>query len=260
MIQTNRKKKRETEIKLIINYIKEFIKSNVEFSNKHPQILEVGSGDGFQIGCLKELGNVIGSDIYLSNEIKKQSTKSVFVVCDILRLSFRENEFDIIFSNHVIEHIIELEKAFNEMVNAGKKHCLYAFAVPTNVWLFLSIPAQFCGKMMRLFREIGGLLCHGNKKQRDNEGGRNSSSNIKVKEQIKEMILPHGHGVRRKFYDSLKFFKIESWQELFESNGFKVIEKHPLLLYAPSECPIIPMTTALNRRNICSSVLFLMQK
>ena len=68
-------------------------------------------------------------------------------------------------------------------------------------------------------------------------------------------LTGHG-GVYTNFFDCYRQFKIDSWKKLFIINNFKIISVKPLLLYAPSELPIIPTINPIN--NICSSVLFIM--
>jgi hypothetical protein len=73
-------------------------------------------------------------------------------------------------------------------------------------------------------------------------------------------ILPQGHGVKKNWMKCFHAFRIKSWQKLFTDNGFSILYKKPLLLYGPSEWPLIPTINPFEKFPIASSVLFLMKK
>lgn len=252
-----RKKKRIVEIGLIIKHIERFIQSDPAFETYDLQILEFGSGSGFQIPCLQRLGRIVASDIYTSDEIKRIPRDVVFLQCSIAYAPFKDGHFDLVFSNHVIEHIGDLSDASREMKRIGKPDCIYAFTVPTNIWLLLSLPAQYYLKSQQLFR----LILKAGKDARETEHpNKPDLSNKPAIIRGLDRFRPRGQGVIYNFSDCYRAFKIDAWRRLFERHGFVVKEVHPILLYAASEWPIVPVTDALNRFNICSSVLFLMQK
>jgi ubiquinone/menaquinone biosynthesis C-methylase UbiE len=233
----HRKRKRQLEIAIVIENIATFLKSWSDLTNGRINILEFGSGDGFQIPYLRRIGNVIASDICTSDGVKNlQEVK--FVECSINHAPFGNGQFDVIFSSHVIQYLNELLNAFREMQRIGKSSCIYAFSVPTNIWLLLSIPAQYYNRIAKGLR-------------------RTEETDSKLTKFLRR-ILPEGHGINPNFIDCYRNFKIKNWQRLFTENGFSVIEVKPLLLYGPSEWPIIPTSTC--KTNLCSSVLFLMMK
>ena len=71
-------------------------------------------------------------------------------------------------------------------------------------------------------------------------------------------LVPKGHGICRGFLECYSRFRPKRWKRLFEAGGFEVHKVEPLLLYGPSECPIVPTSSLLNKVRICSSVAFLM--
>jgi SAM-dependent methyltransferase len=258
--RAHRERKRKLEIGIIIDEISNILTNNASFSNRNISILEFGSGDGFQIPYLKRLGKVVASDIYTSDGIKKLQDID-FIACEINQTPFDNEQFDVIFSNHVIEHIDDLKSAFQEMKRVGTSSCIYAFSVPTNIWLLLSIPAQYYDKVRTIIRKIANLWS-----KPTNSSGLNSNNPPPDKHhkansifaKFVRLIMPEGHGVTSKFFKCYRDFKIEKWQQLFSNNGFSIIKTKPLLLYGPSEWPIIPILNSKN--NLCSSVLFLMNK
>jgi len=238
----HKKHKRQLEIKMIINEMLSIMGAGTQ-QNKAYKILEFGSGKGFQIPYLKKIGAVTASDIYVSDEIKGMDNTH-FVKCDIIKTPFKSNTYDIIFSNHVLEHIEDIEKAFVELKRIAKPGCLFAFSVPTKLWLLLSIPTQYYNKFkLILKKEL--------RKKRKGSGQTNNKAKRKMS------IFPRGHGAELNYIKCLRKLKISQWRKLFSKNGFEIIKEKPLLLYAPSEWPIIPTINA--KFFICSSILFLLR-
>jgi SAM-dependent methyltransferase len=245
----HRERKRWAEMEIIREKLMPFL----ERANR--TIFEFGSGEGYQIPFLKKMGDLVTSDIYKSDRIKRLYPETKFVICDITNAPFASESFDFIFSNHVLEHIKNTKKAFAELKRIGKDGCIYAFTVPTAVWLLLSIPAQYHNGLRKLLNRTGVL----NKAKRGNRAKGNEITAQKRKSLWRE-FLPRGHGWRKNFFECFVSLRIRNWQKLFCENGFRILDRAPLLLYAPSEFPIIPTTKFLTSKGICSSAIFIMRK
>ncbi len=254
----HKSQKREWEVSLVIDTLSKYLD---RFVSK-PKILEFGSGNGFQIPPLSKVGYVDASDIYdgIDAQIKKTDDFN-FTLCSIYDTPFSDHNFDIIFSNQVIEHIYELERAFKEIQRIAKPSSLYVFTVPTNHWLLFSIPAIYWSKSKRyIFRAFSR-----NSKNKENfsepvDSLRPPSKKRGLGGKIWRGITPGGHGVYPEFLKCYKEFRISAWSKLFTAHGFDILETKPLLVYAPSSWPIVPTTSLFTRFNICSSVLFIMVK
>jgi SAM-dependent methyltransferase len=223
----HRTRKRLREIALIVERMTTYLGAG---AGAPIRILEFGSGNGFQLPQLATLGEVVGCDLQRSDAAARPSAAR-FVQCNVAHAPFRDEEFDVVFSNHVIEHLDDRAGAFREIQRIGRRSCLYAFSVPTSTWLLLTIPAQYYNR----FRSATGAA-----------------------RLVRSLGAPGGHGVSTSFRDCYRSFRIDSWRRLFTDHGFSVIETTPLLLYGPSEWPIVP--TIRSRGHLCSSVLFLMRK
>lgn len=242
---------------LIIEAILSYLRDNGCNEREGFRSLEFGCGDGFQIPYLEKISEVTATDIYTSEEIKANQVKNFFE-CSIADTPFEDRRFNLIFSNHVLEHIENLKAAFREMKRIGKDNCLYAFSVPTNIWLLLSVPAQYYNKISGLMKCIRFLHSDvKSKNRRHSISGRGDQISVPQKSLIKK-IIPEGHGIHMGFLDCYSDFRIESWKKLFLENGFKIAQVKPLLLYSASEFPVIPTTRFLAKKGVCSSVLFLL--
>jgi SAM-dependent methyltransferase len=258
----HRKQKRFWEIELIIKEITDFIKRNPDYDSRMYSILEFGSGPGFQTPFLKPLGNIVASDVFISEELKRDQDIK-FVECSIDQAPFKNEQFDLIFSNHVIEHIENIENTFRELQRIGNSSCVYAFSVPTNLWLLLSVPGQYYKKVRNVVIKMKNLLM---KADNDPNNMKNLYKRKPAEANISHMnlthytrlLLPKGHGVEDNFIKCYFSFRIMDWEKLFVKNGFLIIATKPLLLYGPSEWPVIPILRSNSR--YCSSVLFLLKK
>lgn len=110
--------------------VKKMFELFLDFVNFDSNILDFGSGDGRNMCLLKSLGfnNVYGlevSNYFLEkNKIKNLNIFSCFE--DIPEFL----NFDLIFANHVFEHISNLEEILNSIKNKLKKNGLLVVAVP----------------------------------------------------------------------------------------------------------------------------------
>ena len=257
----NRKAKREREISISFQTITGHLATNKDGSGKKLNILEFGSGQGFQIPKLEQIGKLYASDIYVSKGIKQLAPDLKFTQSSMVEAPFKDAQFDLIYSNHVLEHIEDIEGALKELRRIGKNDCLFAFSVPTNIWLILALPAIYYNKL----RSIGGRMLRKIMAEKKIEKPVKNTflargNDALPSNGILRYFLPRGHGVHTDYLECYRFFKVKNWVKLFEQNNFKIIKSESLLLYAPSEWPIVPVIAVGGNSRICSSVLFLLKK
>lgn len=102
--------------------------------------LDLGCGDGGNLGWLsKYVEDLYGSDynlIRLTRAVNSRSAKLLFMA-DITDYPVNDNTFDLIFFNHVLEHIPEDLKALTEAQRILKRNGLLIVGVPNEgaiVW------------------------------------------------------------------------------------------------------------------------------
>ncbi len=261
----HRADKRQREILKIVAVAKSLAAHPATFRQR--RILEFGCGNGFQIGYLEELGRVCATDIYSSKEILAM-TSPPFCESDILRLPFADATFDIIFSNHVVEHLPDPSGAFAELKRVAAPDCLFVFSVPTSLWLLLSLPAKYLGKVATLLQGVVGNSAK-QSAGTAGEGSTDTDRRLAMEDKagagksggersVFAALLPRGHGVHEGFGECYRAFRITSWRTFFERCGFVIHATVPLLLYGPSERPVLPTMAWPARFGWCSSVLFVM--
>lgn len=140
-----RKKSLKREIRLFIyrtfSYLKndfynqpDFEKLGVEYSDRKKQILDVGSGNGKLLKQLKDYGfkRLTGIDPFLQKEIKKRDFKIVRKNIEDLH-----EKYDVIFSNHSLEHMPDPHVFFNsikKLLKDNGKLILRIPVYPNYIW------------------------------------------------------------------------------------------------------------------------------
>lgn len=228
-----------------------------------PLLLEFGSGGGHQIPNLRKLGRVIGSDVYISEDLPGNELRDSFLICDISQAPFRDGVFDVVYSNHVLEHVRQLDQALDEIQRIGAPGCVFAFSVPTPLWLFLCIPAKYLDRLKRVFGKIGRLFRRAGPKSDKKKNIPDSLSappHPDKRRGVLDWLFPGGHGEYPNFWDAVRAFRGSAWRARFARHGFQLVEERKLLLYATARWPFIPANQFMARLGLASSRLFILQR
>jgi len=258
----HRRRKRVREITAIMAALRQKMGHDAESGLPDLDILEIGSGNGFQIPYLQKLGRVVASDFYIKDDLRRVQNPEL-VQCDVNHIPLCDNYFDLVFLNHVLVYMPDMDRVMAELKRVGHRDCLYAITVPTSLWLLLSIPAQYWDKLSpRKRRSVWDLV---QRKSSAIAGAltparRQESKWRSLKRKVLRRLLPNGYGAYPRFSECWRAFRVRRWKDLFEHAGFEIELLSPLLLYGPSEWPLIPTTEIFNAWGIGSSVLFLLKK
>ena len=101
------------------------------------KVLDVGCGQGVFLDRLAQTYRVKGTGIDISpraiRQAKKQSRAGKFIMADAVRLPFKDQSFDLVFSLDSLEHIKPQVKALKEMLRVLKPGgILFIYAVFQN--------------------------------------------------------------------------------------------------------------------------------
>lgn len=93
-------------------------------SSGFKKILEVGAGNGRIIGRLSEFDcHSVDINKELSEYVKNKYPKVKTHVGEIIKLPFKDNEFDLVYTHEVLQHVEpeEIEQACSELLRVGKE-------------------------------------------------------------------------------------------------------------------------------------------
>lgn len=100
--------------------------------------LDVGCAEGYYMKLLPNLAKNIPSDLPLLAGLdiarnyllkaKKDGHKASWIVGDIHMLPFKANSFDLVLCAEVLEHVLNPERAFDELLRVSKKFLLITLA------------------------------------------------------------------------------------------------------------------------------------
>lgn len=127
-------KRRFTEISRLIEPVK-------------GSVLDVGSADGMFSKVIldaTDAKSLIGIDVLKksvdwANSYWGKKSKMKFMVGDAHKLKFKTGEFDAVFCNEVLEHVVDPKKALTELKRVLKKGGYGVFLVPSDSLLFRTI-------------------------------------------------------------------------------------------------------------------------
>lgn len=128
----------------VANYKRNF-QRYLHIIDQPKNVLEVGSGEGFLVGYLKEIyPNVqfTASDInwkFVKISAKNQ-TNANWIVCFGEELPFSRNTFDLVIACEVLEHVSFPELILKELQRVGNK------------WIILSVPNEPWWRLLNLAR------------------------------------------------------------------------------------------------------------
>ena len=125
-------------IEYVKNVLREYVKSDRSKKN-----LDLGCGDGANLRWLANFSNnLCGTDynflrlLRAKKNMTKEGIQVKFFLTEIMSLPFEENSFDIIFFNHVIEHIKDDLQALRNIYKITKKGGLVIIGTPNEGALF----------------------------------------------------------------------------------------------------------------------------
>ena len=114
---------------LLAEHDEAYLKTYVDLVNRYAppnsRILDVGCGNGISAMLLSQLEHdVVGTDIsplFLEEAKRWENDRLTYRVCDALELPFEAENFDLVSSKELIEHLPDVEIALLEMIRVTQK-------------------------------------------------------------------------------------------------------------------------------------------
>ena len=111
--------------------IKKILADEIKTNLKDLSVLDIGTGNGEIARYLStQCSELISIDI---EDNRKEKKEFRFLISNE-SLPFKDNSFDIIISNHVIEHVSNNKLHLNEIYRVLKKNGIVYLATPNRLW------------------------------------------------------------------------------------------------------------------------------
>ena len=187
------------------------------------RILELGGGNGFQAACLVAWGHrVVSIDMGAA-----RWTEQHFPVIpyDGIRLPFRDEVFDVIFSSNVLEHVVDCRALLLETRRVMRADGFALHVLPTSAWRVWTSVAHYPWLLgYALFKRRGG---HGRTLATPSDVLKRRG----VWGLMRRAMLPPAHGVDASSLREVLSFGRRRWLRQFGQSGFIVERDWPMGLF-----------------------------
>lgn len=227
--------------------------------DKNVKILEIGGGDGFMAKRVHDLGYDI-----TSTDLNPQYPQHFPVsVGNASGLDYESEQFDIIFTSHLIVEVQEVAAFFDECKRVLKKNGLMIHVLPTRTW---SIVTNFWHYLLLPKFFVNWI-------RKSNTSGANTTSvdkNLEISQKeptrskIIDVLFLHPIGANPSFLHEIFYFSKRGWKNLFKKHGFEIlnIEDGPYFYsgYAIFQNKLLKFRKILATNGISGSVCLVLKK
>ena len=212
------------------------------------QVLEIGGGTGYQANLIAKSGaTVVSIDV-----APPPSGENYFpvMIYDGRTLPFEDSSFDVVFSSNVLEHIPDLQKTLSEIRRVMKVNGLAIHVLPTPAWRFWTSLSHYIYIAQRLGSVVGGRR----KMATSGQAGAHTEVAAKVAARgwryvLKRIFMAGPHGEYPSAISELWYFSRRRWLNVFNENGFELVEDRPSRLFYTGYA-VFPSITINSRRTL----------
>lgn len=190
--------------------------NNINSDLYDKEILEIGSGTGFQLNILREYSSkAVGIDVKSSAYQEKVSD---IIIYDGQNIPFPDSSFDVVFSSNVLEHIKNINQFHNEVKRVLKKNGICIHILPSHYWRFWTSLFHYPWVFYLLMHTVFQLSVKSdNKSSKDNK-----QKAISFSKAFRMAVAPRRHGERGNFMTEIYYFHPIWWKKNFIENGWNV--------------------------------------
>lgn len=177
------------------------------------RLLEIGAGTGVQAQRLSELGYAVSA-----LEVHGSSYRNVrcvdIVEYDGINIPFPDRSYDVVFSSHVLEHVLHLDELLGEMhrVLSDGGTCIHVVPTPScRAWSLLAHYIWLAKRVIQKMTSVRGS---------DTEDGPRTPNTLDA---WLWTVFPPRHGERGNTVTEIYYYSRRFWRKKFEKNNFNVI-------------------------------------
>lgn len=188
------------------------------------ELLEIGSGTGWQARALSEAGyRVEAIDLPADSAISGHARNRHWPIRDYdgVHIPFDDDRFDILYSSNVLEHVERLDALMGEMTRVLRPGGVALHLLPNPQWRILSLLTYYPGQAIDLLRYLRRPSGSGAVTPPAQSCGPVRPS---LTSKILKRLSPPTHGAVGSPISEVKRYAKRSWDRYFGERGWKVIE------------------------------------
>ncbi len=192
------------------------------------RLLEIGAGAGVQAKYLAGLGfDVKAIDLAGS----QYESLRVFPVADYdgRTLPFADNSFDVIYSSHVVMHIVDVAGFNKEIQRVLKPGGRVVHAVPTTAWRFWTFALHYPARLLvRALRVLDGRApSQAEALAASRSGAVVDAVNSSPSGWLRKLRLPSRIGEHGNVLSEHWLFSDAGWRQVFRRHGWETVAGVP---------------------------------
>jgi len=177
------------------------------------RVLEIGSGTGYMLGRIREnYPEAIGLEVEKS---AYEFSDPNITFYDGSAIPFPDNEFDVIFSSHVLEHVREIDEFITEIARVLKPGGIAIHIIPSPTWRVLTTLMHYLALgriVLSLLRPKSYLPI---KKQTN---GRSKTDLLRF------LLYAPRHGEYGNVVSEIYYFSQHRWSRLFSGSSLELVK------------------------------------
>ncbi len=222
-------------------------------------VLELGSGDGFQLGLLRgRFERVCAID-----PERRPACSSGFVIGVAEALPFRDGAFDLVSSCCVMEHLNDRSRGIEEIVRVLRPGGYMVHTLPARFWKAASLLLNPPGYALHVAGKWSALrkLRRGQRKPEWTDSAHiRRPGIIKV---LARFFYPAVHGTYPSHLAEYRSYGRNRWVELFTHAKLVRVAEVPLLSYSPFgllRFRLLPLRAWMGQHGFASSYALILRK
>ena len=179
------------------------------------RLLEVGAGTGAQAKRLSELGYKVSALDVRGGSYNKVRCFDI-VEYDGINLPFPNRSYDVVFSSHVLEHVVHLDEVLKEMYRVLADDGICIHLVPTPSCRTWSLAAHYIWLIRRVVQRL--LIF------------RSATADVKDTPRMPTSVaawfwtlFPARHGERGNTVTEIYYYSRHFWQDKFKKCNFRIV-------------------------------------
>ncbi len=194
-----------------------------------PRGLELGAGDGYQSQFIaRHVASLVVTDFGAQITRRPAQPGLTYQVCDAERVdeTFGPNEFDLIFSSNMMEHLPDPQRALAGMRRVLREDGLAIHIMPSPFWKFSQMvgfyPNAVISRLERTSARLGGAQGRAAADTGETAWDNNPKTATRPHSYLRRLLWPMPHGVSASNLAEFALFRPASWRAQFAQAGFRV--------------------------------------